>query len=357
LSGGSRLSPEQIEAVTQLVAGAVEGLAASDVTILDTRGNLLSNPSSGDENAMITSTQLRYQTAVENHLTEKGQTMLDQIVGPGNAIVRVSATIDFSRTVSESNTIDPESATVIAEEKMDQAGGDDSAEQSIKNYELSRTVERSESSTGQISYLTVSVILNERRAGGTETPVQEAAVTENRIPEIESLVKNAVGFNETRGDRFAIHQTSFDTSMDEQIATDMRDHQKEQQNQIYLRYGLMALALLAALFLMRSATKKVGASTDGPVYLNSALKAKGLAPGAQKRGSKVNELAAHDEEEEEEEVVMVDDFFSSRLSPEAKARLKAKHLMYEEIKKGVTDNPDNTADLLRNWILEDNLPI
>jgi flagellar M-ring protein FliF len=137
----------------------------------------------------------------------------------------------------------------------------------------------------------------------------------------------------------------------------MRDQQQDQQNQVYLRYGLMALALLAALYLLRSATKKVGGVSDSPVYLNNPLKSKGLASASPKRGGKVNELAAHDDEEEEEEVVLVDDFFSSKLSPEAKARLKAKHLMYEEIKKGVTDNPDNTADLLRNWILEDNPPI
>lgn len=364
LSGNGRLTPDQISGITQLVAGAVEGLAPTDVTVLDTRGNLLSDPNNGDADAIASSTQLEYQRSVEEHLAEKGQSMLDQIVGPGNAIVRVSASIDFSRKVSESNIIDPESATVIAEEKMDQNDGEDNANSSIRNYELSRTVERLESSTGQVSYLTVSVILNERQRqpppaeeGVEEEAVEPGVVTASYTPadlaEVESLVKNAVGFDPDRGDRFAIHQTSFDTSVNEQIASELRDQQRDHQMQIYLRYGLMAIALLAALWLLRSATKKVQVSDDR-IFLTGSTKARELN-GSSKRGNNVNQLAAHDEDEEED-VVLVDDVYTSKLSPEAKARLKAKHLMFEEIKKNVKEQPDNTADLLKNWMMEDGLP-
>lgn len=355
--GSGNLAPEQIEAITQLVAGAVENLASSDVTILDTRGNLLSNPNSGDDNAMVTSTQLRYQNAVEENLAEKGQSMLDQIVGPGNAIVRVSATVDFSRTISESNLIDPESATVIAEEKMDQTDGVENANSSIRNYELSRTTQRSESGSGQISYLTVSVILNARRTVADDAEadageMQAVAYEENDITEMEALVKNAVGFQPERGDRFAIHQTSFDTSVDERIASEISEQQDNQQMQVYLRYGLMALALLAALFLLRSATRKIGDNGDSPMYIGGPMNAKGLK-GSPQRGGNINQLVAHDDDDDEMDVA-VDDFYTSKLSTEAKARLKAKHLMFEEIKTEVIKQPDGTAELLRAWMHEDN---
>lgn len=363
----SRLTAEQIDGITQLVAGAVEGLSPADVTVLDTRGNLLSDTSQGNADAIASSTQLEYQRAVEGHLTENGQTMLDKIVGPGNAVVRVSANIDFSRKVSESNIIDPESATVIAEESMDQTTGEDAANSSIRNFELSRTVERSESSTGQISYLTVSVILNDRRFVLTDTGLEEAEAdadaadgeanvtyTEADLAEIESLVKNAVGFQPERGDRFAIHQTSFDTSVDQQIASDLRMQERDRQMQLYLRYGLMALALLAALWLPRSATRKVHIDGDDRVYLGSPLKASSLGQGD---GGSARQLEAHQETDDADEVVLVDDFFTSKLSPDAKRRLHAKHLMYDEIKNTVNDNPADTADLLRNWMTEDAVPI
>lgn len=352
LSGSTRLSADQIEGITQLVAGAVEKLSPSDVTILDTRGNLLSNPNGGDEKARISSTQLQYQHAIEEHLTGKGQTMLDQIVGPGNAIVRVSAGVDFSRTVSESNIIDPESATVIAEERMDQTGGADNANSSIRNFELSRTVQRSESGTGQISLLTVSVILNAKRSsdeGVSEETDSAVNYGEDEIAEIESLVKNAVGFKPDRGDQFAIHQTHFDTSVDERIATEIREQQSDDRLQVYLRYGLMALALLAALWLLRSATRTIGDTSTSPIYVGGSLNSRGFGP---ERGGRVNQLASGEDEEGDEDV-MVDDFYNSKLSPEAKARLKAKHLMFEEIKKQVNEQPDGTAELLRSWMTED----
>ena len=354
LAGGGGLSSDQIAAITQLVAGAVENMSLDDVTVLDTRGNLLSNPNGGDEKARATSTQLSYQHAIEEHLTTKGQSMLDQIVGPGNSIVRVTAAVDFSRTVSESNIIDPESATVIAEEKMDQTGGADNANSSIRNFELSRTVERSESGTGQVSFLTVSVILNSRRPveEGEEALPEAGPFEESEILEVESLVKNAVGFRPDRGDRIAIHQTSFDTSVDEHIATEIRDQQQNERTEVYLRYGLMLLALLSALWLLRSATKKIGVIGETPGYLNASLKSKSL-PHRSQRGARVDQIAAHDDEEEEPEDVVVDDFYNSKLSPEAKARLKAKHLMFEEIKQQVIEKPDATADTMRSWMAED----
>lgn len=366
LAGGTRLTTEQIDGITQLVAGAVEGLAPTDVTVLDTRGNLLSNPNGGDTDAAISSTQLDYQRSVEDHLTSKGQSMLDKIVGPGNAIVRVSANVDFSRKVAESNIIDPESATVIAEESMDQNAGEDVANSSIRNYELSRTVERTESSTGQISFLTVSVILNDQRfqrlaaAEGDDADTnggedgeepEQLRYTEADLAEVENLVKNAVGFRPERGDRFAIHQTSFDTSVNEKIADEIRDQARDQQVQLYLRYGLMALALLAALWLMRSATKHVNAGGDERIFLGRPLQASRLG----ERRDGLKELEPHEGERDDEPVV-VDDFYTSKLSPDARARLKAKHLMYDEIKKSVNENPDETADLLRSWVSEDAVP-
>jgi flagellar biosynthesis/type III secretory pathway M-ring protein FliF/YscJ len=56
---------------------------------------------------------------------------------------------------------------------------------------------------------------------------------------------------------------------------------------------------------------------------------------------------------EDDEPVHVDDVYTSKLSPEARRRLKAKHIMYEEIKNQVTTQPENTADLIKSWIVSD----
>src|SRR5690606_34589052 len=142
---------------------------------------------------------LRMQQTVETHLMDKGQSMLDRVLGSGNAIVRVAATLNFDRTVSEREFIDPESATVISEEELEETnvGGTGSATSAIRNYDLNRTRERLEESVGEVEFLTVSVILNQRlQADDAGETVAPRPYTANEIAEIEALVRNAVGFSE-----------------------------------------------------------------------------------------------------------------------------------------------------------------
>lgn len=362
LRNDASLNPEQINGITELVSGAVEGLPPSGVTILDSRGNLLSNPDAGNSDAAISSGQLKMQRSIENHLTQSGQSMLDQVLGSGNSIVRVAASLDFSRIVAEKEIIDPESATVISEEKLEEqdAGGTGNANSSVRNYVLSRTNERSEKGVGDVSYLTVSVILNNKQPAPAEDgaePAEPEPYTGEELANIEAIVKNAVGFNPERGDRFAIHQTRFDTSIDDQIAEEMKQERKNEQLQIYLRYGLMILALGLAVWLIRSATRRAGAlaRSDSPILLDEPLRARSLDGKRNGRDQITDNEKRRKaiEASPEEELVLVDDVYTSKLSPEARKRLKAKHLMYEEIKQQVSARPEETAELVRSWMAAD----
>ena len=360
LSGGA-LSAAQIQGITALVAGAVERLAPAEVTVLDTQGNMLSDPEAGDAELRLTSTQLDMQRSVEEHLAESGQSMLDQVLGPGNALVRVSATLDFDRTVSEREAIDPESATVISEERMEEGGEGTNANSTVRNYDLSRTRERSEKSVGDVSYLTVSVIMNYDRQPGAQGNGEDsepvyAPRSEVELTEIESLVKNAVGFKPERGDRFTIQQTRFDTSVDDQVVTAMQERRQEERFQMYLRYGLIALALLLAVWLVRSTTRRLlHGGEDAPIWLKQSSPSK-LGDAVASSADGEQRLAAAKGEEEEEEVVLVDDIYTSKLSPEARARLKAKHLMFEEIQEQALQQPEETVELIRSWLAADATP-
>ncbi len=351
---GVTLDKQEVAGVVSLVAGAVEGLSDANVTVLDVRGNLLSSPDGRDADAILTSNQINVQRATEQHLAQSGQTMLDQMLGPGNAIVRVAAELDFSRGVEERELIDPESATVVSEEKLDEQSPDAGAANStVRNYELSRTRERVEKSTGEIKYLTVSVILNQKQVADETAVVEENVVVLTPRPyapaeveDITALVQNAVGFQPDRGDRFALHQTRFDTSVDDAAEQEMLTMERQQQTQVYVRYGLLALALGVVAWLLWSTTRRLTA----PVHVEAReLKAKQLS------GASVGPdgaLIATDEDEEGG-LLIVDDIYTSKLSPEAKARLKAKHRMFEEIQQHALEMPDEAADLIRSWLVED----
>ncbi len=362
-SGGAHLTTGQIEGITALVAGAVEGLAPTDVTVLDAQGNMLSDPEAGNADLTAGTNQLKMQQAVEARLTEKGQSMLDQVLGHGNAIVRVAALLDFTRAVSERDIIDPESATVISEERLEE-GGDEtllSANSSVRNYELSRTRERTEKSLGDIDDLSISVILNYKKVIVVPPDSVEDAEPEEtfepysdtKLAEIEALVKNAVGFQEERGDRFAIYQTRFNSNTDNEMAAELRRQRDQEQLRQYIRYGLMVLALALATLLIRSASRRLNQAEEeeGQAALKAAENLLGSASGeagALGVGGEAAGLLTPPEE-----VISVDDFYASKLTGEAKARLKAKHLMFDEISKQVRERPETTAEVLRSWLAED----
>lgn len=361
--GNTSLNQRQIEGVTALVAGAVEGMTPTSVTVLDAQGNMLSDPNAGDPTASLTSTQLEIQRDIEKHLTQNGQSMLNQVVGPGESIVRVSAELDFSRTVSERKIIDPESRTVISEERQESQQSDDTSQEDassslVRNYEMSRTTERFEDSVGDVSYLTVSVILDYKtpdNAGEQGDGEQERVpYTEEELQEIESLVKNAVGFDPERGDRFAIHQTRFDTSVDDKVVSQMQDQEWQRQLELYVRYGLILIALLLGAWLVRSMAQR-GAEMAGGGFLESGSSAPQIEGGTSKptRQTKGGGAAPTMPDDETEEMVLVDDVYTSKLSAEAKARLKAKNQMYEEVQEQVINNPGEAADLIRSWLIED----
>lgn len=354
-AGSGSLTARQIEGITALVAGAVESMSTSSVTVIDAQGNMLSDQNAGDPNASLTSNQLEMQREVEKHLTENGQSMLDQMLGSGEAIVRVSADLDFSRTVSERQIIDPESRTIISEEQLNEEGPDDAAESTVRNYELSRTQERFEDSVGDVSSLTVSVMLNHKKppegAVEGEEPAERTPYTEEEIQEIESIVKNAVGFDPERGDRFAIHQTRFDTSVDNQIVSEMQEQEWQRQMELYLRYGLMLIALLLGAWLVRSMAQR-GAEMAGvggelapaPSHDRQQLEGETQPSAGGTAGSP---------DEEIEDMALVDDVYTSKLSAQAKANLKAKNKMYQEVQSQVTESPDETAELIRSWLASD----
>ena len=353
LAGSSRLTEAQIEGIGVLVAGAVEGLAPPDVTVLDTRGNLLSRNDAANPDAAASSRQLRAQRAIEAHLAKQGQSMLDRVLGSGNAIVRISATLDFSRAATERDLIDPESATVISEERLDETGDAQNANSSVRNFEMSRTRERVEKSVGDVSYLTVSVILNQKQGPALEeTPEGEPLpYARDEIEDIEALVKNAVGFKPERGDRFAIHQTRFDTTVEQQVAGEIQEQRQQEQLQVYLRYGLMLLAILLAGWLVYSASRRLTAQVA--VERTSEQKQLGAAEGTSGSSLTGGEGGEMKELTEGGASMRADDLYSSKLSAEAQARLEAKNLAFEEMRKRASEDPESAAKLIRSWLTDD----
>lgn len=236
LISGRELSERNVGAIRHLVASAVEGLQAGDVTVVDTRGNLLSRADFGNAE---TTAALDYKTDMERDLERRLVRMLERTVGVGGAEVRVSAEVDFSQTDTTEETYDPEQAAVrnestqeifegttntraqgVAGAEANQPGASDAAgaagrgESSrvtrSKNYEVNRTVVRTIGPQATLKRLTVAVLVD-----GTYTSPEDGgdAVfnprSENELKELQAVAESAIGLNVGRGDRIKIASVPF----------------------------------------------------------------------------------------------------------------------------------------------------
>lgn len=103
-TGLSNVGKEQVRAIQFLVARGVEGLIPERVSVTDNRGKLLSDEENADSMGFTSDRELETRQRWENYYSKQAESMLDPVLGPGNAIVRVS--IEFNRdSITRSETI------------------------------------------------------------------------------------------------------------------------------------------------------------------------------------------------------------------------------------------------------------
>ncbi len=232
MRGSGRMQPGHVKGVVHLVSGSIEGLQPEDVSVIDTEGNLLTGASQdADSVTAISSYQLEYKRELESNLEQRVARMLERIVGMGNAIVRVSADVDFRKVEKEEELYDPESVVVRSEQKRsektggmvavgtpglgaEQPGGAGAGggargtpsekKEQVLNYEINKVVRRQVESPGAIQRLSVAVLVH-----------QKEDTEEATLARLTSLVKGAVGFDEKRGDQVEVVLTPFDRSTQE----------------------------------------------------------------------------------------------------------------------------------------------
>src|SRR5258706_9133417 len=110
--GNATLPAQTVSAIRFLVANAVEGLNSNSVSVVDNLGNVLSENNSDDSNTGLTSTQLAARKNLEQYLAKKAEGLLEKALGPGQAIVRVSADINFDTVTRTEEKFDPDGQVV-----------------------------------------------------------------------------------------------------------------------------------------------------------------------------------------------------------------------------------------------------
>ena len=110
--GGGHIDTDAVNAIRHLVANSVQGLQPDDVAVVDNHGRVLSEELKQDPTLGTASSQMKYRQQVEDYLSKKVESMLAQVIGPGNAVVRVSADIDTEATTLTEEKYDPDGQVV-----------------------------------------------------------------------------------------------------------------------------------------------------------------------------------------------------------------------------------------------------
>ena len=259
---GRLMSTEQVTAIVHLVSSSVPKLSVKHVTVVDQNGNLLSSQSDDKPKVGLDADQLEYIKALEEGYIKRIETILVPIAGISNVRAQVTTDVDFSRieraeeiyrpnnsesdsaairsqqnseSVSTGSEFDggipgaltnrpPQPAQAPIEVEIEAAAGfieetDDKNEESTIptnrqtdstiNYEVDKTTLHTKQSSGGIKRLSAAVVVNFRTVTDEEGNVTHEALTPQEIEDIRNLSKEAIGYNEARGDTLTVINSLF----------------------------------------------------------------------------------------------------------------------------------------------------
>jgi flagellar M-ring protein FliF len=266
LKNSDAISRNNIAAIVNLVSSSVEGLLPGKVTLIDTKGKLLSKEDDSDPLAVSSAKQYEIKKSIENYLAQKAQGMLDNVLGYGNSIVEINADLNFDQVEKTMESYDPNSQVAISEQNVKSENNgknlSDSTAQvsqnSTTNYEINKTIEKVIAGSGNVKRLSVAVVVNDI---SKETKKGEKVITtseprpKEQLDKLENIVKNSVGVDPTRNDQVSIVNIPFETKDLDAVKIaepGMFDDMNKWSNPI-----LMMAAVAASIFLLKGLMKRL----------------------------------------------------------------------------------------------------
>lgn len=244
LRAGRTLSAGQIQGIVHLVSSSIESLNPKDVTVVDSRGEMLTRPA-GNDVAGLSSSQLEYQHNVEKDLESRVLAILDPVVGKNKIRAKVAAAIDFTKVEKTEEKFDPDGQVIRSEQKSvekttsassggvpgvasnlpnraaAQSGGGQAGSQKqneMTNYEISKVTSHTVNASGDLKKLSIAVIVDGTYAEAEGSKEKKYAPrSEEDLKKYEDLVKKAIGFTASRGDEVRVANIPFESVPQEDL--------------------------------------------------------------------------------------------------------------------------------------------
>lgn len=245
LRPGAHLTPQNVLAITNLIASAVEGLAPENVSVLDMQGNLLSRPHKpGLDGSDMSEAALDYKRQIEKDLVAKVESTLDPLLGEGKFRVGVSADCDFSTSDQSDEIYDPAHSVMVNSQKSEDVSGlsqnigvpgtpsnlpraasrpANSGASMVSrrteniSYETSRTVRHVKTPQGGVKRISASLLLDQdAQWQGTGKQRKRILVppSPEKLKAIHDVVAAVLGIVPERGDQLVIESLPFEETLE-----------------------------------------------------------------------------------------------------------------------------------------------
>ena len=267
LKSGKSLSEGQIQGIVHLVSASVGSIEASNVVIVDVNGNLLSGGKEPSEGAMMSTSNFKHKLRVQKELQAKIIKMLEDALGSGKVIAKISTDLDFEQVERTEEIFDPDSQVVRSENQISESSvgsippggipgvqalvpsGEDSGSgagqaaqrnksNAVFNYEINKEVRRISKPVGEITKLSVAVMIDGTMAGD---PAEYQPRTPEEMAKYLQMVQSAVGFDAERGDVVQVENIQFDHS---QLDKEKAEIESAEQIDLALEVGKLVVGLI-----------------------------------------------------------------------------------------------------------------
>ncbi|MFP4016978.1 MAG: flagellar basal-body MS-ring/collar protein FliF [Halanaerobiales bacterium] len=345
IAPGYRLRGSQVQAIANLVASSVQGLETNNVTIIDTEGNLLTSSVNEDSsiiNSQLAMNQFEIERKFAEGLKQDLKLLLSRVLGPDNYTLQVKAKLDFDQREVESKEYTPvvgdEGIIRSQQEETESYQGNPSAggvpgtetnipqyqnvengsesgqyerNDTITNYEINEKIERHVYAPGEVENISVAVVVNQD-------------LDQENMNKIEDVVQAAIGYDLNRGDIVTVTNIAFDRTLEQEIAEAEAAAIAAGRNRTYIYAGLILFVFILFLILFRVMKRSVETVSEDVV------------PG------KAIDFMVDDDLDEEVAA-------TRGLTEEEKQKKKLR----ESVAKAVSDQPEEVAQLLKSWLMED----
>jgi len=377
---GRQLDASQVAAIVHLVASSVPNLDPKQVSVVDQAGQLLTTTDAGSASA-IGDTRLRLATRIENTYAQRIEELLTPLVGPGKVRAQVYADLDFSETEKATETFDHEHPALRSEQTNSEQhtgeandasipgalsnqppntvaqptaakpaagknaagktaataqsnGPSENSSSATRNYELDRTISHVSDPAGRLARLTVAVVVDNKLVTGDKGGSKSVPFTPQELEHLTTLARNAVGYNEARGDSVSVINQAFHQDPSNDVATPAQPFwERPGMLDLIKQAAGILVALLVAFGLLRPLLRGLSRAPSSSHELALA----GVAP----MNTPTISVRVDDKDDG-------DDVLKLGVPPQ---------LAYEQriglARRMVGENPKQVAQVVKSWVGED----